>query len=631
MLQRGEWYKQVPKEIGANVRFRKALLEECGRDLLFRQGVMEICKRDLIFFINVFVWQFNPKKKGDESHLATAPFITWECQDEILLDRPESTGRLGILWVYENDRTAVVQKSREMGASWLFLIVQVWLALFHDGTQSLNISRNEKMVDSKSPDSLFWKIRFINKWLPEWMTGKLVEEKMHFEYPQTGSFITGEPSTGAAGVGGRAGVAFIDEFPRIKEDTAVRQGTASTAEARFFNGTHQGTGTEFFKLTITPEIIQIFLHWSQHPEKRRGAYRWNQAENKVEIIDRTYQFPPDYPFENSGKPVGGPHPGLRSPWYDKKCSDIGSDAGIAQELDINPTGSSGLFFSDVLINQLILRFARPPVWCGHIKKVQNTDEYEFIEETDDPAAAPYKLWVMPDHLNRLPIAVYKVGCDLSYGTGRTNSCVTILNADTGERVGEYVSPHIYPEDLAPMVVMLCRMLVNKDDVEAELIWEMQGPGRRFGIEVMKLGFTRIFWNDNSLPGEFDRSDKKVPGWNAETKAKVLLLDEFHTGLRNGEFLDRSEISLKECLMFQWSPDGKKVFHTGSLNQEDPSGAGENHGDRTIPNALTFKLAKDYIRKVKQETKQEGPALYSWEWRKLYGRQKGRPERAGIYD
>lgn len=635
MLQTGEWYKQVPKSLNANVRFRLALLKECAKDLQFRKAVMEICRRDIIFFINVFVWQYNSKKKGDDAHLATAPFITWECQEEILLDRPETTGKPGILWCYENDRTAVVQKSREMGATWIFLILQVWLAIFHEGTQSLNISRNEKMVDSKSPDSLFWKIRFIHQWLPKWMIGEaLVEEKMHFEYPLTGSFITGEPSTGAAGVGGRAGVAFIDEFPRIKEDTAVRQGTASTAEARFFNGTHLGTGTEFFKLTITPEIIQIFLHWSQHPEKRRGAYRWNAAENKVEILDKSYEYPPDYQFDTTGKPVGGPFPGLRSPFYDKKCSDIGSEAGVAQELDINPTGSSGLFFSDVLINNLIMRFARKPMWYGHIKRIQDTEDYEFLEETEDPDSAPYKLWVMPDYQGRLPVAVYKIGCDVSHGLGRTNSAITILNADTGERIGEFVSPHVYPEDLAPIAVWLCRMLVNKDGVEAEMIWESQGPGRRFGLEVMKLGFTRVYYNDTayyagSVSGK--PMENRLPGWNPEAKSKIIVLDEYQSALRKGEFLNRSELSLRECLMFQWSPDGKKVFHTGSLNQDDPSGAGDNHGDRVIPDALSFKLARDYIRKVEEEKKHEGPVMYSYEWRRLWGQQQGRPERQGIYD
>ena len=632
MLQQGEWYKLVPKELNANVRFRLALLEECARDLEFRQGVMEICKRDIIFFINVFVWQFNPKKKGEEANLATAPFITWECQDDILLDRPETTGRLGILWCDENDRTAVVQKSREMGASWLFLIFQVWLCLFHDGSQSLNISRNEKMVDSKSPDSLFWKIRFLHSWLPGWMKGELVEEKMHFEYPTTGSFITGEPSTGAAGVGGRAGRAFIDEFPRIKEDTAVRQGTASTAEARFFNGTHLGTGTEFFKLTMTPEIVQIFLDWSQHPEKCKGAYRWNAAENKVEILDPDYEYPEDYKFDTTGKPVGGPHPGLRSPWYDKKCSDIGSDAGVAQELDINPTGSSGLFFSDVLINNLVLRFARKAIWCGHIKQIPNSDplDFEIVEDREEPESAPFKLWVLPDYQNRFPVAVYKFGCDLSYGTGRTNSCITILNSDTGERVGEYVSPNIYPEDMAKMVAWLGRLMVNHAGSEAEIIWEQQGPGRRFGLELMKVGYKRIFYNDNSM-GLFDLSDKANPGWNAETKAKILVLDHYHSALRNGEFLNRCEIALKELLRFQWDPTGKKVYHTGSVNKDDPSGAGENHGDRGMADALAWWLSKDYTRKVKEEEKHEGPAMYSYEWRKLWNKENATAGRKGIYD
>lgn len=634
MLSPGEWYKLVPTDLDENLAFRLEVLRRCEVDSEFRQGIWEICKLDIVFFINVFIWQFNPKKKGDEAIYATAPFICWDCQIAILLDRPETTGELGILWCDENNKTVLVQKSREMGASWLFIILQVWFSIFHDSSQALNISRNEKMVDSASPDSLFWKIRYLHKWLPDWMTGEMVKQQMHFEYLRSGSFITGEPSTGAAGVGGRAGRAFIDEFSRIKEDTAVRQGTASTADVRYFNGTHEGTGTEMYRMSITPEIVQLILHWSDHPEKRAGAYRFNQATNEVEFLDPDYEYPPDYKFDTSGRPVGGPHPGLRSPWYDKKCIDIGSPAGVAQQLDINPAGSSGAAFDQVLVANLILQTSRPPVWTGDIIKGED-GEYKLVEDQGSPLldddAGPLRLWVLPDLYGRFPRAVYETGWDVSGGTGTTNSCGAIGNADTGEFIGEYANPNIYPDVLAPMAVWLARLLVDAEDRPAGMIWEKQGPGIRFGREVVEAGFSHYFTNDTTM-GKFDGSIKAIPGWDAEIKAKNLMLNEFESGLRNREAVVRSELALKELLLFQWSTDGKKIYHTGSRNQNDPSGAGDNHGDRGIAYGLTWKRMKPYTTMVKKEAVENVIPEYSYEWRRLH--KQGRRSPTGlspIYD
>lgn len=623
MLSPGKWHELVPDDLEENIKFRLDVLRECEVNSEFRAGIMEICRLDIVFWIKVFVWQYNPLYKGAEAYKAIEPFIPWQCQVDMLLDTPETTGEPGILWVYEANKTCVVQKSREMGASWLFLIFQVWLSIYNRDSQTLNISRNEKFVDSASPDSLFWKLDFIHQWLPAWMTGPIVDQTMFIHYKASNSYITGEPSTGAAGVGGRGGVAFIDEFSLIKEDEAVRQNTASTASSRFFNGTHQGTETEFYKLTLTPEIVQLMLHWSQHPEKSKGLYRWDEAKNEVDIIDKNYPFPPDYKFDQTGAPVGGPYPGLRSPWYDKKAADIGSPSGVAQQLDINPTGSTSQAFPGVLINKLILTTARDPVWTGNVVKVDRTYspnesvEYKLVEDPgspiDGPEAGPFKLWVLPDLHGRLPMAVYKMGGDISLGQGRTNSCLSIGNADTGERIGEYVSPNIYPDHLAPIAVWLCRLLVDHEGNPAEMIWEKQGPGIRFGREVMGLGFTNIFWNDTSYR-EFDGSVKGIPGWDSETKAKNLALSEYETALRNHDFVNRSKIALKELLLFRWDPSGKKIYHAGSLNKRDPSGAGDNHGDRGMADTLLCKIMMPYTKQLREQAAETEAPLYSYEWR-----------------
>lgn len=621
MLSPGQWYKSLPSNPVANVRVRLEILRLCEADLDFRRGIMLICAQDFVFFVAVFGWQFNPKKKGKE---AIGPFIPWDFQVEAMLAEPtdeDDEDNRGLLWCYEHNQDVVVEKSRDMGISWWFLFMQDWLCWFTKYVKSLNISKNAEAVDDKDPDSLFWKIRFIHQWLPDWFKEGVKEQSMFFAYP-TESFITGTASTSSAGVSGRASTIFIDEFPRIKEDVAVRSGTASTSDSRFFNGTHQGTATEFYKLTQTPEIVKFVFHWSQHPEKNKGLYRWNQVLNRPDIIDTDFEFPHDYQFDTTGKPEGGPYPGLRSPWYDKKVISIGSDVEAAQELDINPSGSVSQYFQPLIIRKLALEYCVPPVWVGECVKEGKT--YKLVESVPGEDPGPLKLWVRPDRNGKLPEATYKLGCDLSQGFGKTNSCVAIFNADVGERVGEYVTPHVYPENLAPIVVWLCKLLVDESGDTAELIWEKNGPGTRFGLEIVASGYRRFFWEQGDEEnGIFQNPKAKAPGWNPSPKNKLILMDHYRSALRNFDFINRSELAMQETLLFQLSPDAKNVYHAGSLNKKDPSGAGINHGDRVWPDALCWKLSKDHAKKLQEQEEDEGPPELSVLWRRQWNKDRAK--------
>ncbi len=619
MLSPGKWYLEVPTDQIENVKFRRWVVRRCARDLNFRRAIVKACSQDIIFFISVFVWQFNPKKKGLD---ALGPFIPWDYQIEATLAEPkdedDEDGR-GLLWCYEHDQDVVIEKSRDMGISWLMLIIEEWLCRFTSYVKVLNISKNAEAVDDPDPDSLFWKVRFIHQWLPEWMQEGMVERSMLFAFPGN-SFITGTASTSSAGVSGRASSIFVDEYPRIKEDTAVRAGTASTSDSRFFNGTHQGTATEFYRMTQTPEFVKFVFHWSQHPDKNKGLYRWNPIKNQADILDKSYVFPDDYQFDTSGKPLGGPHPGLRSPWYDKKAASIGSDVEVAQELDINASGSVSQFFEPQIVKKLALEFCRRPEWEGDLVKIDG--QYRLVEKAAADDFAPLKFWIRPDLSGKFPEATYKLAADLSQGTGNSNSCVSILNADIGVRVGEYVSPKIYPEHLAPIVVWMCKLFVDEAGNPAQLAWEANGPGVTFGMEVLKLGFRNIYWHDpDPVSSKFKRLPPLRPGWYSERKAKKALLSAYRFALVNRDFLNQSELAMEETLLFQLSLDGNTVFHSGSLDKRDPSGAGENHGDRVIGDALVLMLAAGHQKVVQQEDQDAGPPVGSVLWRRQWRLEK----------
>ena len=61
---------------------------------------------------------------------------------------------------------------------------------------------------------------------------------------------------------------------------------------------------------------KIVMHWTQHPDKNRGLYRFE--DGKIEVLDKQFVYPKDFNFIMEKKPTGGPFPGLRLPGTTRK-------------------------------------------------------------------------------------------------------------------------------------------------------------------------------------------------------------------------------------------------------------------------------------------------------------------------
>jgi len=585
---KGTHHRKVPRDAAENVEYRKRLLERARGDRDFQRGVVQMCREDILFYINSFVWQFNPKKEPNER---VGPFVTWRCQEKLLLGDP------GIIWCMKHNRSAVIEKSRDMGISWLFLIFQDYLSHFFPYTQALNISRSADAVDDKSPNSLFWKIRFMHKYLPAFLRGEVTEEKMYFGYPNK-SVVTGEASTGRAGVGGRSSLVFVDEFPLIKEDVEVRQRTAENADCRFFNGTHQGTGTEFYRLTQSPEFYRFVIHWTRHPLKNPGMYSydaqqkklrfWRYSEDMDQLVEteNKYNYEPHYSFVKDGTPTGGPHPGIRSPWYDKKVREIGTARGAAMELDINPSGSVSQFFDPILIRTLTEQYACEPYWTGHLIYDDQTGRAIRLDETP---AGIVKLWC-PLLDGKPPRSFYGMGVDVAAGTGATPSCVSVVDGRTGEKVCEVATAHLDPKELAALVFALCEMFVDDNGIGAKVCWENQGPGVPFGKRLWEdFGYRNLYFRFNEM--DMRKKSSATPGWAPNSTLTRMVLSDYSEALRTRMFLNRSHKALEETLSFRYDSRGD-VENAKSRRTDDPAAARHNHADRVIADALAWKMVKD---------------------------------------
>lgn len=604
MLSPGKWHEVVSREPRENLRWRMLVWDKAAGDLELRAWLMEICGQDILFWINTFVFTFNPRLAR-----RVWPFCTFEFQDRAVLK---------ILECVEGQKDLVVLKSREMGASWLCMIVQDWLTIFKSRSKFLSVSRNASLVDDAAdPDSLFWKLDFIHKYLPSWMLDMdlLRRKKMSYVYEKSQSTINGQATTGAAGVGGRATAMFIDEFSRIEEAAELYQSTADTTGCRIFNFTFTDNVNKAFELSERADIEKLRMHWSEHPHKNEGLYQYDLQTNKLNRLDPKFEYAVDFNFIMDGK--------LRSPWYDKECKRRANSRDIAMNLDIDAKGAMYQFFDTVMIKDLKGELCRDPYWEGDVEFDEATGR--FVQWKKRPGG-PVKLWLMLDGQGFPACAPYGAGADISAGTGATPSVLSVVNCLTGEKVLEYADPFIKPERFAALCVAVCGLFHGPADGGALFAWEQQGPGEAFGKRVVELHYSYVHYNERNatLPHLGNPATDK-PGWYPTNTARRVMLEEYRADLANRRFVNHSFTAMEETLSFIYTNKGT-VEHSGVENTDDPSGARMNHGDRVIADGLACKMVRSRGMQRDHKKPADGIPVLSRQWREEYHKRHDRDSR-----
>jgi hypothetical protein len=568
----GHYHRDVPRDLAGNLAYRAEILRLCDDHPEYRAAVVEMCRDDLLFYINVFVWQYNPDHFDGEC----GPFITWPSQEDALLETAET------LFVTRED--VIWEKSRKEGGTWLAMILEDHICRFRNDKKFLDISHSEQAVwrpDDK--DSLFWKLHFIQDHLPEFL-GATRRRKMGIHYPGTGSGINGAATTKRSGVGGR-GTVVLDEFAKQDDASSIWSHTRDVGP-RLVISTHYGVGTKFYNLCTNPNIKRVVMHWTKNPTKARGLYRADPSRPGVpQVLDQSYEFPPDYPFVLDGSPHGGPFPGLRSPWYDAEAR-ARSPRDMAMHIDINAQGSSAQVFDQAMIRRLQGR-CFPPFHKGVLTYDPDLGLPKRFAAAD---AGDMKLWCHLDHQGNPPRRRYGAGADVSQGTGATNSCLSVIDGTTGEKVFEYAVNNMPPERFGVLCVAVCRFFADKGGDGAKLAWEAMGPGSTFKNVVMDdCGYRHVFFRPRS-DLNLSHLDSENPGWAPTPSNKDMLIREYMTALSAGDCTNWSFEALEECLAFEYDKSSGHIEHSGAKDMEDPSGAKQNHGDRVIADALAWKMA-----------------------------------------
>jgi hypothetical protein len=605
MLSPADYNSEIPRDKLGNLLWRQHVLDACEREPKYRAAVIEACRDDIFFYILTFVYQWNPNYIPGGEWEEYGPFVPLAFQVRAIKT---------ILWHIDEREDLLILKSREMGVTWKCLIIGDWIFLFHKRKKGSFLSRNADAVDAKDSDSLFWKIDYMHSYLPLWILQGYDESKhrvgMIFNHPVLETAMAGQATTKAAFVGGRTTYAFFDEFPRVPNSFEILAGTAGATRCRLFNGTFQGLANAFYSLSQREDLTKLIIHWTDHPDKRRGAYRWSKTLKRIESLDPTFEYLPqcskclrmaknrtepscpcgkplqEYKFVTDGTPLGGPHPGIRSPWYDAEGRRIGSPEKVAEELDIDAVGSVSQGFDAGSIIELIGE-ARPPRWEGDLDHDWETGEPKKLVFRK---GGPIKLWIRPDAAGRVPFGLYKIGSDISNGLGKTPSCASIADVARNEKVAELVAAYIKPDRFAGLMVALAKLFCTEDEEGAEIIWEGQGPGATFGEYVTQtLDYRNIYWR--TVEQKFQKVRRAdTPGWNPSPENKDHVLRQYGYALAAKDFTTPSEAELRECLKYQM--ENGHIVHPLEKGVNDPSGAKHNHGDLAMSAALCYKLVKE---------------------------------------
>lgn len=309
-------YKELEEIQGAWIRKRLKLEAEAATDKELQVAIRAICADDPIFWFNHFAWTYDPRQRAENQ---VVPFILWDYQIDLihwLKENIEAT--MGTI----DRRNLGIEKSRDMGISWVVIEFIQWWWQFKNGSFLLG-SRKQEEVDVRGDlDTMFGKLRFNLERQPSYLMPPGFDWKHHDKQlcliNPTGGEITGESAASNFARGGRKLCIVFDEHAAMGNDESAWTAAAQSTNVRLSVSTPSGPNNKFYRLMSgkdDEELDKKRIHWSLHPIKACGL-----------TVDQ------------EGK--------LTSPWYEAQKKTM-SPGDVARELDINyATSIKGLVFPD---------------------------------------------------------------------------------------------------------------------------------------------------------------------------------------------------------------------------------------------------------------------------------------------
>lgn len=261
-------------------------------------GAKEYYRTRPIEFIEDWLDTVDPRKAA-EGKPTRMPFIMFPKQHELVQ----------FFYAAINDKqNALIEKCRDMGATWVACAFSVWLWLFVPGAAVGWGSRKEQLVDRIGDmDSIFEKIRTLVRCLPPEFLPVGYSPKDHATFmkmvnPENESSITGEAGDNI-GRGGRKLIYFKDEAQPLDARILTPHGWSTMGEMRVGSKVIGSTGVS---RTVTA-INDAGLHpvyrftFSDGTSTRCSPnHLWTVVRRGVKKTVRACEIAEDYRYRSPG-------------------------------------------------------------------------------------------------------------------------------------------------------------------------------------------------------------------------------------------------------------------------------------------------------------------------------------------
>jgi len=275
-LTKSSW----PPDYVATWAWRQSQIIKMREEPALLGGALSFYSRpeNAVHFINHWMDTYDPRNAGR----GTPPYMPF-----ILFGRQAEFVEF-ILALIRGEENGLVEKARDMGATWVCAAVSVWLWRFYPGSATGWGSRKEQLVDKLGdPDSIFEKIRILIRRLPPEFMPKGFSHEEHMPYmrivnPETGSTITGEAGDNI-GRGGRKLVYFKDESAHYDRPEKIEAALADNTRVQIDISSVNGLGNVFHRRREGGQewaggdaikgVTNVFvMAWSDHPAKTEEWY-----------------------------------------------------------------------------------------------------------------------------------------------------------------------------------------------------------------------------------------------------------------------------------------------------------------------------------------------------------------------
>lgn len=280
VLSKQEWppnYVQV-------YAWRQKQIKAMRSNSALAYGAIEYYKTRPVEFICHWVDTYDPRKTGAGA-LKRMPMVLFDRQAELV-------EFLHALVMGQTD--GLVEKCRDMGATWIACAFSFWAWRFIDGAAVGWGSRKSDLVDKiGDPDSIFEKIRMIARGMPAELLPagfKLDRDTSYMKLvnPENGATITGEAGDNI-GRGGRKMIYFKDESAHYERPELIEAALGDNTRTQVDISSVAGIGNVFHRRreagvvwtgeAIVPSRTNVFImDWRDHPEKDQAWYDARKAK-----------------------------------------------------------------------------------------------------------------------------------------------------------------------------------------------------------------------------------------------------------------------------------------------------------------------------------------------------------------